>query len=67
MTTLSKYEPSLTYEPSFDSTTSPLSNKKLWLEVGEDKKSSYVRICAGTTTEEILYTYRIFKDVIYDI
>ena len=71
MTTLSKYEPSLTYESSFDKSASPLQNKKLWFTVGKDKdkdlKSRHVRICAGTTIEEILYTYRIFKNFMRDI
>ena len=61
MTTLSKYEPSLTYEPSFD-TASSLESKKLTMTLGdEDEKekeymSGKVRICSSTTTEEVLYT-----------
>ena len=72
MTTLSKYEPSLTYEPSFD-TASSLESKKLVMTLGdEDEKekeymSGKIRVCSSTTTEEVLYTYRIFKDFIQDV
>ena len=71
MTTLSKYEPSLTYEPSFDATVNPLDSKKLVMTLGNDDKEKEkefkVQICSSTTTEEVLYTYRIFKDFMQDV
>ena len=61
MTTLTKYQPSLTYVPSFDIKETPIL-QRLYVTVNKVTKNQYVRTCMGTTPEEILYTIILFNN-----
>ena len=60
MTTLTKYQPALTYEPAFDITNEV--TQRLYVTVGKTTKNQYVRTCMGTTPEEVLYTIILYKN-----
>ena len=64
MTTLTKYQPALTYEAAFDITD--VVTQRLYVTVKRGNatttKNQYVRTCMGTTPEEVLYTVILFKN-----
>ena len=60
MTTLTKYQPALTYVPSFDVTD--VNSQRLYVVTGKISKSQYVRQCMGTSPEEVLYTIILFRN-----
>lgn len=61
MTTFTKYEPALTYDPSFK-IIKGIPDQKLYLTVNKSTKSQYIRICIKTPPEEVLFTIRLFKN-----
>ena len=61
MTTLTKYQPALTYVPSYDTKALP-EMQRLYITVKKITKSQYIRTCKGTTPEEILYTLIVYKN-----
>jgi hypothetical protein len=66
MTTISKYESSLTYKPSFNANEERV-NKKIYVTVDDQTKSQYMRMCMGTSPEEVLFTIRSFKNTVLDM
>ena len=60
MTTITKYQPALTYAPAFDITD--VVTQRLYVTVGKTTKNQYVRTCMGTTPEEVLYTTILYKN-----
>ena len=60
MTTLTKYQPALTYEPAFDITD--VVTQRLYVTVGKTTKNQYVQTCMGTTSEEVLYTIILYRN-----
>ena len=66
MTTISKYESSLTYKPSF-SVNEDRINTKFYVKVDGENKSQYMRMCMGTSPEEVLFTIRSYKNTISDM
>ena len=60
MTTLSKYQPALTYVPSFDVTD--VVTQRLYVTANKISKNQYVRQCMGTSPEEVLYTIILFRN-----
>ena len=60
MTTLTKYQPALTYVPSFDVTE--VTTQRLYVVTGKLSKNQYVRQCMGTSPEEVLYTIILFRN-----
>ena len=65
MTTLTKYQPALTYVPAFDIKESPVT-QRLYVTVRRGNvsttKNQYDRVCMGMTPEEVLYTITLFKN-----
>ena len=61
MTTLTKYQPALTYVPSYDTKAVP-EMQRLYITVKKITRSQYIRTCKGTTPEEILYTLTVYKN-----
>ena len=64
MTTLTKYQPALTYDPAFDITD--VVTQRLYVTVKKGNstttKNQYVRTCMGTTPEEVLYTIILYRN-----
>ena len=67
MTTLTKHEPVLTYERSYDLNSVPMQRVYLPQPSGRSKMSVDIRKCLGTTCEEIIHTVIDFQQSVENL
>ena len=67
MSTVQKFPLALGYKVPYSTTSTDEKNMKIYFtDTDGDTRSRYMRMCMGTTNEEILATVLLFKDALTD-